>query len=171
MCKEYFIKNSFLNLDHIEEDAIGIQRYDMLHLNPTFKSKMWIEDCVERHDDSVRWIMKVVTNINVEELFITRCYIIARPPRMEEQPSGTLRKVQITDCHGPLPKILALFTSLQEIEVDCIRYFFWRDSLHKITRLEKLTTPSPELLISMLSGYHHIPYVNTREVSCPYFFF
>ena len=126
---------------------------------------MWIEDCVEIHDDFLRWIVKVVTHINVEELFITRCNIIARPPRMEERPFGTLRKVKITDCHGQLPKILALFTSLLEIEVDCIRYFFWRDSLHKMTRLEKLTTPSPELLISMLSGYHHIPYVNTREVS------
>jgi len=171
MCKEYFVKNSFLNLDNIEEDAIGIQRYDMLPLNPTFKSKMWIEDCVERHDDSVKWIMKVVTNTNVEELFITRCYIIARPPIIEERPFGTLRKVKITDCTGPFPKILALFTSLQEIEVNSIRNSFWRDSLHKMTRLEKLTTPSPELLVSMLSGYHHIPYVNTKEVNCPYFLF
>jgi len=102
----------------------------------------------------------------------------------KESGSGTLRKLKITDCESIIPRLLLQFTSLEELELDGLNtndYQNWMDlesTLCKMTRLEKLTIPSLELppeektnnIIQTLS-IHHIPYVNTREVSRLYFFF
>jgi hypothetical protein len=137
-----------------------------------------------------------VTNINVDELIINKLYsdeeineeieeqvILSRSRRYGygqefcsrtckwESGSGTLRKLKITNCNISLIcQLLFQFASPQELEIEESDGFntpdiYLESSLSKMTRLEKLTIPFLD------HSVHHIPYVNTREVSCSYFFF
>lgn len=90
--------------------------------------------------------------------------------------SGTLRKLKITNSDQELVNrlLLLLKSSLQELEIDGIENIqLFRGEM---TRLEKITIPSLELRETKGSKiselyFSDIPYVNTRQVSCRYFFF
>jgi hypothetical protein len=97
-----------------------------------------------------------------------------------ESISGTLLKLKITNCNQQfVDRMLLLFkSSLQELEIDGIKSIDDLPSnLYEMTRLEKITISSLELqeakgsnIIMKRLYVSGIPYINTRQVSCHYFF-
>lgn len=164
MCKQYFIKDSSLNLNLIRQYT-----HDMLQSTPTFKSNMCIEEC-NKHDYE-QWMR--ITNINMDELVITNCVMC----RLDHH-SKTLRKLKLTNCKGFDSGVLQAFRSV-ELEVDMEHFNELLLDTYEMIRLEKLTLPSATLKEGendafgdlIFYRFGNVPYVNTQEVSCTFLVF
>ncbi|CAN6177375.1 unnamed protein product [Urochloa humidicola] len=157
-CKQYFIKDSSLNLNHIRQYT-----HDILHSIPTFKSSMSIEGC--NAYDYEQWIR--TTNIDMDELAITNCVMCTL-----DHHSKTLRKLKLTNCKGFDYGVLQAFRSL-ELEVDMEHFSKLLLGTNETIELEKLTLPSATLKEGendafgdlIFYRFGNVPYVNTQEVA------